>query len=306
MSNPNLKYFGYYHAAVAGISDINRGVADFKKSMDVCADHCNLVMIQIGDFDTNKDLMDYAIAKGLKIILVSNHIYTIGPDYKPKLYQITKCPCVNLVEGDNRLKDYIIANSDHFFGIYFLDEPFLTQNLLDPQINGDHWLCADMINQLYAKLQYYFGAIPQMAPFSYQTLAALNSDSAANKNKRLINSLRFEYASVSGAYLRDGFTKANAVPDFHTQLRKMWIDEATPGFNNRRRLFVTGDAYHDPASDANFEQKLIQRSDELFDLCKNDDHVIAYIPFLFPGTVGVETLPSLLDKFKKIGKEIIG
>jgi hypothetical protein len=318
MTNPNLKYFGYYFAGsfgIAGIADVDR----VKKNMDMCEDHCNLVMIQVGDIALNIELMDYAIAKGLKIILVSNHIYTIGPDYKPKLYQITKGSSVNLVENDDRLKDYIVANSHHFFGIYFLDEPFFSQHLTAKKINRDYWLCADMINQLYAKLQYYFDSIPQMAPFSYDTMAALNSDSGADKSRRLINNLEFEYASVSGAYINANFGNFSDVHNYYTTLRRLWIDEAVDRFKSNRRIFVTGDAVRatDQYPDKDrFENHLIQRSAELFNVCKNDDSVIAYIPFMFPSSYnpisgsleqdGVETLPSLLNEFKKIGKEITG
>jgi hypothetical protein len=316
MANPNLKYFGYYFAAsfgIAGIADVDR----VKKNMDICEDHCNLVMIQVGDIALNLELMDYAIAKGLKIILVSNHIYTIGCNFTPEKYEVRDGPAVNLAT-DTRFQDYIKNNFDKFFGIYLVDEPFWSQNLTGG-MTKEHWLLADKINQLYLKLQAAFGNIPQMAPFAYPSLNTISTDWGTGIDQRLINNLRFEYASVSGAYINAGITDFSDVHNYYTMFRRVWIDESVDRFKSNRRIFVTGDAIraNTPGSDKDkFENLLIQRSAELFNVCKNDDSVIAYIPFMFPSSCnpkngsleqdGVETLPSLLNEFKKIGKEITG
>lgn len=312
--NPNLKYFGYYFGAVDGIGDLNssNGLAEFKRHIDITEDHCNLVMIQIGSFTANKELMDYAIERNFKIILVSTHIYSVKRNENTKKFEVVSGKLAN----DSDFRDYVRKNSSHFFGIYFLDEPFWSQGLRG-NMTDEHWDCANQINRLYLQLQADFGSIPQMAPFAYPTLTPISTDWGRGIDQRLINNLRFEYTSVSGAYITASseFQKFDSVRKYYATLRRIWIDEAVPRFKNNRRIFVTGDAYRviTPGSNKDaFEGQLIRRAFELFNVCKNDDRVIAYIPFLLPsdprpaGSDGVETLPKLFNEFRKIGKEITG
>jgi hypothetical protein len=311
--NPNLKYFGYYFGAVDGIGDLNssNGLDEFKRHIDICKDHCNLVMIQIGSFTANIELMDYAITNGFKIILISTHIYKVGRNSTTQEFEVQDGNWVELA-NNSLYRDYITSNSGHFFGIYFSDEPFWYQGLRG-NMTKEHWYLANQFNRLYLKLKDAFGSIPQIAPFAYPTLTTISTDWGTGIDQRVINHLRFEYASVSGAYINAKFKDFKPVRDFYTTLRKIWIDEAVPKFKDKRRIFVTGDAFRVITSSSDkgaFEKQLIQRSIELFDFCKSDDRVIAYIPFMFPSSSGkidgVETFPNLLNKFRAIGKEITG